>query len=104
MRSSVPDMRSSVEVMSSVIWPMSTLSKPLDKSAAIGTATEAAVCAPAFIEEKRRSILIGCCPATSILPRKEMVDSPRARSVEPMVLKMVMFRRIGVRNLSCATS
>jgi hypothetical protein len=51
----------------------------------------AAIMAELFAEN-RRSISMGSSPLTLISPLNDKVESPRARSLDVIVLKTVMFR------------
>ncbi len=104
MRSSVPAYLVSEDEISSVIPSSWTLSNPLVNSELTGAAIDPEARIGALFDEKRRSILIVSSPLTRISPFTEIVDSPRARSLEVIVLKSVILRSSGVRNESLATS
>src|SRR5882762_8850309 len=57
-----------------------------------------------FPAEKRRSSSIASCPRTLMAPLIVIVESPRARSLEVIVLKTVRFSSSGVRKESFAIS
>ena len=72
--------------------------KPLLSSSVTGAAIEPAASKLALADAKRRSMLIGFCPLTTIAPRTLNVDSPMDRSRALMLLTMVIVSSNGVKN------